>query len=177
MVFFVIFCWKIWRRVCLVAVRGLFKRCGTGVLFDPFDLFSYASIIIGNDVFIGKGAIFSASISTITIGNGVMFGPRVTMMGGDHNISQVGRLMVDVKEKRPCDDAPITVEDDVWIGAGVIILKGVTIARGSVIAAGSVVTRSIPEFSIAGGIPCKVLKPRFGPEDLIRHKSTLGLRD
>lgn len=168
--------WKCCRRLCMVAVKTLFKRCGSRVILHPFDTFSYGSIVIGNNVFIGRGAFFSASRSAITIGNSVMIGPRVTMMGGDHNISQVGRLMADVRDKRPSDDAPILIEDDVWIGAGVIILKGVTIARGSVIAAGSVVTKSIPEFSIAGGVPCKVIKPRFSVEELARHKFELNLR-
>ena len=107
----------------MVALRGMFRNCGTGVIFNPFDSFSYSRISIGNNAFIGKGAVFMASNSAISIGNGVMFGPNVTIMGGEHNTSEVGRLMVDVKEKRPCDDLPVPVEDDVWIGTGVIILK------------------------------------------------------
>lgn len=53
---------------------------------------------------------------------------------------------------------PITVEDNVWIGGGCIILAGVTIGSGSVIGAGSVVTKSIPANCIAVGNPCKVIK-------------------
>lgn len=177
LVLFIIFAWKCWRRLCLVAVRPLFSRCGAKVVLNPFDTFSYSSIAIGNHVFIGKGAIFSASQSSITIGNGVMLGPRVTIMGGNHNISQVGQWMTDVRDKLPSDDAPIVIEDDVWIGAGAIILKGVTISRGSVIAAGSVVTRSVPQFSVAGGVPCKVLRPRFDAAELALHKQLLGIGD
>lgn len=54
--------------------------------------------------------------------------------------------------------APITIEDDVWVGAHSIILKGVTIGARSVIGAGSVVTKSIPADCVAAGNPCKVIK-------------------
>ena len=54
----------------------------------------------------------------------------------------------------------IIIEDDVWIGAGSIILTGVTISKGSVIGAGSVVAKSIPEYSIAVGNPAKVIHRR-----------------
>ena len=53
---------------------------------------------------------------------------------------------------------PITIEDDVWIGGGAIILPGVTIGKGSVIGTGSVVTKSIPPYSVAAGNPCRVIK-------------------
>ena len=54
--------------------------------------------------------------------------------------------------------APITIEDDVWIGAHSIILEGVTIGARSVIGAGSVVTKSIPADCIAAGNPCRVIR-------------------
>lgn len=56
--------------------------------------------------------------------------------------------------------SPITLEDDVWCGCGVKVMRGVTIGRGSVIAAGSVVTRSLPPYSIAMGVPAKVVRSR-----------------
>lgn len=57
-------------------------------------------------------------------------------------------------------DAPIVINDDVWIGAGSIILAGVTIGKGAIIAAGAVVNKDVPEYSIVGGVPAKVLKYR-----------------
>jgi len=54
----------------------------------------------------------------------------------------------------------ITIEDDVWIGAHVVINKGITIGKGSVIGAGSVVTKDIPCYSIAVGVPCRIIKER-----------------
>jgi galactoside O-acetyltransferase len=53
------------------------------------------------------------------------------------------------------DDAPIEIEDDVWIGAGAIVLPGVTVGRGAVIGAGAVVTRSVEALSIVAGVPAR----------------------
>lgn len=57
--------------------------------------------------------------------------------------------------------APVTIEDNVWIGANVTILPGVVVGRGSVIAAGSVVTKSVPPNSLVAGVPAKVIKEQI----------------
>lgn len=61
-----------------------------------------------------------------------------------------------------------------WVGSNVTILKGVTIGRGSVIAAGAVVTKSCPPYSIIGGVPAKVLKARFTPDEIKEHEGKLA---
>lgn len=159
----------------MISLKQRFKRYGAGVVFTPSDIFSYETISIGNDVFIGPGAIFRASESSITIGNKVMFGPRVTIMGGDHNFSHVGRYMFDVKEKAPGDDLPVVIEDDVWVGAGAIILKGVTIGRGAIVAAGAVVNKNVEPYSIVGGVPAKKIARRFSDEQIAEHERILGI--
>jgi acetyltransferase-like isoleucine patch superfamily enzyme len=55
------------------------------------------------------------------------------------------------------DVAPITIEDDAWIGAGAIVLPGVTVGRGAVVAAGAVVTKDVESFTIVGGVPSVVI--------------------
>ncbi|HAC34532.1 MAG TPA: galactoside O-acetyltransferase [Gammaproteobacteria bacterium] len=154
-------------------LRPLFQSCGDNVKFDPGDYFTYSTITLGNDVYIGPGAHFSASNSAITIGNKVMFGPGVTIIGGDHNTAEVGRYMKDVKEKRPQDDQPVFIHDDVWVGANATILKGVVIGSGSIIAAGALVIDSVAENSIVGGVPARLLKPRFSKEQLQQHRTLL----
>lgn len=62
----------------------------------------------------------------------------------------------------------IVIEDEVWIGLGVTILSGVSIGKGSIIATGAVVSRDIPPYSIAGGVPAKVIKKRFSDEITLR---------
>ena len=67
----------------------------------------------------------------------------------------------------------MVIEDGCWVGANVTILKGVTIGRGSVVAAGAVVTRSCPPYSIVGGVPARVIKPRFTAEEIAKHEKLL----
>jgi len=163
------------KRIYMILLRSRFKSVGRRVNFDPMDRFSYSTITIGDDVFIGSGACFSASNSAIKIANKVMFGPNVTIMGGDHNISELGMYMFDVKTKLPENDLPVTISQDVWVGAGAIILKGVTLGQGSVVAAGALVLNDVPEYAIVGGIPAKIIGHRFSDEDLRQHKKLMGI--
>lgn len=160
---------KVLNILLMNVFKSLFKKHGKNIRFFPVNSsFSYESIELGYDVYIGPGAKFS-SITNITIGNKVMFGPNVTIMGGDHNFSVIGQYMFDVEEKLPSNDLPIVIEDDVWVGSNVTILKGVRIGSGSIISAGSVVTKNVAENSIVGGVPAKLLKSRFSTDVYIEH--------
>jgi acetyltransferase-like isoleucine patch superfamily enzyme len=112
----------------------------------------------------------------IIIGNNVMFGPRVTMITGDHRIDIIGRYMKDItdEEKLPENDLPITLKGDNWIGANATILKGVTIGEGAVVASGAVVNRDVPPYAIVGGVPAKIIKYRFDENEIARHKELLA---
>lgn len=166
---------KIVSRLLMAAQRPLFKKIGKNVFFSPYSSFSYSTIEIGNDVFIGPGARFNASVSGITISDKVMFGPNVTIRGGDHRMDVVGRYMFDVKEKLPENDLPVFIHTDVWVGANATILKGVTVGEGAVIAAGALVNKDVPEYSIVGGVPAKQIGSRFDDSDILQHKTKLGL--
>lgn len=161
------------RRMKMYLLRPLFRSFGKNFVFDPNGTFSFRTISVGNDVYIGPGACLIASASEIIIGNKVLFGPNVTIVGGDHNIEQIGRFMYDVKEKLPENDQPVTIEDDVWLGAGVIILKGTTIGRGSVVAAGALVTKNVPRYAIVAGVPARVVKMRFTVDGILAHEKAL----
>lgn len=84
----------------------------------------------------------------ITLGNNVRVGANVTIMDGDAHQD----------DPRSGENSPITIEDNVWIGANTIVLKGVTIGRNTLIGAGSVVTKSIPANVLAAGNPCRVIR-------------------
>lgn len=172
---FIVLPQKFVSRLLMAAQRPLFKKIGQNVIFSPFSSFSFGTIEIGNDVFIGPGARFNASVSGITIADKVMFGPNVTIRGGDHRTDVVGRYMFDVKEKLPENDLPVVIETDVWVGANVTILKGVTIGQGAVVAAGSVVIKDVEPYAIVAGIPAKKVSVRFIEADVARHKAALGL--
>ena len=157
----------------MLILRSAFKRCGKNVRFDPDGVYTYKNIEIGNDVFIGPRAAFLASESGIVIGNKVMFGPNVTIVGGDHNTSVIGQFMFDVRAKRPEDDQPVVIEDDVWIGARAILLKGVRLGRGCIVAAGSVVTKSVAPYTVVAGVPARVRSVRFPIETILIHEARL----
>ncbi len=131
------------------------------------------NIHLGNGVIIGVNALFLSTDAHIYIGNKVIFGPRVSIITGNHQIDQIGVFIADEVPKTKKCDADVVIEDDVWIGANAIILKGVTIGRGSVIGAGSVVTKSVAPYTVNAGNPCRFIKERFTPEEIEKHESIL----
>lgn len=88
----------------------------------------------------------------IYIDDKVMFGPNVTIATANHPIDP------GLREKAMQYNKPVHICENVWIGAGTVIVPGVTIGKNSVIGAGSVVTKDIPENVVAVGNPCRVLR-------------------
>ena len=158
--------------------KKMLRGCGSNVRFSALTSdFTYRNVTIGNDVYIGPLALFLCTESQIFIGNKVLFGPHVTIIGGDHRITDVGRFIYDVLDKHPEDDQDVHIEDDVWIGTNTTLLKGVTVGRGAVVAAGALVTKDVPPYAIVGGVPAKVLKYRFTPEQIQEHERQLYAED
>ena len=104
--------------------------------------------------------------------SGAAEGLRVTT--GNHAMI-VGRYYrtITEEEKPKGYDKDVVVESDVWIGRCVTLLSGVTIGRGSIIAAGAVVNKDIPPYSVAGGVPAKVIKFKWTIEQILEHESIL----
>ncbi|MFD1887856.1 sugar O-acetyltransferase [Paenibacillus wenxiniae] len=108
----------------------------------------------------------------VTIGDYTSLGPNVTIVTPIHPlIASERRTMLDQHgDAKPlCYAKPVTIGNDVWISANVTICGGVTIGDGCVIGAGSVVTRDIPAYSLAAGVPCKVIRP-ITESDSMRYK-------
>lgn len=133
---------------------------------------------MGNQVYVGKDVHIEANCR---IGHFCLIANRVAIVGRhDHDFSAVGypvRFSPWVGSKRlPSQyaDEEAVIEDDVWLGYATIVLTGVTVGRGSVVAAGSVVTRDIPPYSIAAGVPAKVIGKRFEDQATIdRHEAAI----
>ncbi len=105
---------------------------------------------IGNMCHINQSCFLDAR-GGIKIGDNVSISHYVRLVTGSHNV-QDAIFPVVLK--------PIVIEDSVWIGIGATVLQGVKIGRGAIICAGSVVTKDVPEFTIVGGVPARVIKSR-----------------
>lgn len=153
--------------------KNCFRSCGKNVYLRPMssDLKGLGNMVIGNNVSIPKHSTFYSTEAILTIKDNVIFGPNPTIITGDHRIDVVGVPIIDSHDKLPENDMVVTIEEDVWTGANIVILKGVTIGRGSVIAAGAVVNKSCPPYSIIGGVPARVLKYRFSIDQILEHES------
>lgn len=106
-------------------------------------------------ILVGYGTCENPS-GAIRIGNNVRIAAQVMMIAANHIFDDPERTIT----SQGLRHAPITIEDDVWIGGRVTVMAGVTIGTGSVIGAGSVVTRDIPPWSVAVGVPARVIKSR-----------------
>lgn len=137
---------------------------------DPIGYARHLGVRIGRNCRIGKKAGFGSEPYLVTLGD------HVSISNGSEFITHDGGIWVFRKEfPRKAIFGPITVGNNVFIGAHVIVLPGVTIGNNCVIGAGSIVTKSIPDNSVAAGIPARVLtsvdeyKAKIVPEGLDTH--------
>jgi galactoside O-acetyltransferase len=133
-------------------LRELLGELGSGAWIEPPLHVAYGSHTRVGDDFYANFNLVVVDDADVVIGDHVLCGPNVTLTTAGHPVH------ADVRRGGWQFSSPITIEDDVWIGAQVVVLPGVTIGAGSVIAAGAVVTRDVPPGVVAGGVPCRVLR-------------------
>ena len=139
--------------------RRIFKYAGKKINVEKGAFFLDGSEIeIGDYSAIGVDCrIYGA----VKIGNDVMMGPEVVVLPRNHRFDRLDIPMW----RQGHSTEPIVIDDDVWIGTRAILLPGVKIGKGAIIGAGAVVTRDVPEYSVVGGNPAKVIKFRKEPTD------------
>lgn len=114
-------------------------------------------ISIGENTNIGENSHITAAKS-IKIGNNVLTGRYVFISDNSHGQFSAEQLDINPLQRPLIVKGPVVIEDNVWICERCCILSGVTIGKGSIIAANAVVTHDIPPYSIAAGVPAKVIK-------------------
>ncbi|MCR1900992.1 sugar O-acetyltransferase [Ligilactobacillus apodemi] len=134
-------------------VKKLFGKTGKDPYITPPVYVDYGRhVSVGDNFYANFDCIF-LDVNRITIGDNVMFGPRVGLYTAGHPLDSKVR-----NEDQLEFGLPITIKDNVWLGGNVCVLPGVTIGENSVIGTGAVVTKDIPANSVAVGNPAKVVK-------------------
>ncbi|NLZ16301.1 MAG: acyltransferase [Desulfobulbaceae bacterium] len=113
---------------------------------------------IGNRADIGCNVVLS-SVAGITIGKAVLIAGNCYLGGGRYYLNRLDQAIMD---QGGFSRGPLSIGDGAWLGAGAVVLDGVQIGKGCVVGAGSVVTRDLPDYSIALGVPAQVVRMRAG---------------
>lgn len=130
-------------KFTVIEVTGVVSDLGVG-------------FVIGDNSNLGDYSFVGAA-GGVRIGQNVLIGQRVSFHSEDHVFDRVDVPIKAQGVRR----RGIVVEDDCWLGAGVIVLDGVTIGQGSVVAAGSVVTHDVSPWSVVGGAPARLIRRRI----------------
>jgi acetyltransferase-like isoleucine patch superfamily enzyme len=121
----------------------------TTTVFSPFYINYGKHTRIGKNVFINFDCVF-LDLGGITIEDSVLIGPKVSLLSEGHGITAESRQSLIPK--------PILIKKNAWIGANATILPGVTIGENAIVAAGAVVSKDVPDNTIVGGVPAKIIK-------------------
>ena len=148
----------------------LLGRMGKDAIFTPPFWCDYGYNIEVGDSFYANHNLVITDGAKVTFGDNVFIAPNCCFTTAEHPTDpELRKAGIEVAK-------PITVGNNVWIGAGSTVLAGVTIGDDSVIGAGSVVTRDIPSGVVACGVPCRVMR-KIDPDDRTRypmHESLSG---
>lgn len=132
-----------------------------GTIFHVFNFrgLPKAGITVGKNCFFGEYTCIRGQ-GGVQIGDGVYTGTQVQIAAVNHVYADPEKFIKD----QGITAVGITIEDDVWLGSNAVVVDGVTIGKGCVVGAGSVVTKNLPPYSIAVGVPAKVIKDRRDAE-------------
>lgn len=146
---------KIAKRIRWHLARQMLDHCGVDVSIEKGAWFgSGKGIRVGDRSVIGLDALV---IGPLHIGEDVMMGPRCCILGINHATLSVEMPM---NKQGYAEEAPVIIENDVWIGAGSTLLPGRVIGQGSIVAAGAVVTKNVEPYTVVGGNPARVVGRR-----------------
>lgn len=171
---------RIIRRLKLYLASKKYKNLAPGCRVpSDITISNKDNLIMHQGADLEPGALILNINAKFVMGKYSGAGPNLTVVAGNH-MSMIGKYLMDVTDddKRVLDpdgkqDQDVILEEDVWLGANVVLLNGVKIGRGAVIAAGTVCRSKIPPYAIVVGNPAKVVGFRFTPSQIIGHEQLL----
>ncbi len=132
-----------------------------GLRLEAWDCYNgcsyHPSINIGSNVSFGDSCHIGA-INQISIGNGVLMASKIFITDHFHGTISAEDKDIPPVQRKLISKGPVVIGDNVWIGDNAVIMPGVTIGRGAIIGANAVVTKDIPDYCVAVGVPAKVIK-------------------
>jgi len=149
--------------------KRIVSYCGKNVNIERHAVFS-PDLSIGDNSGVG---IDCEVYGPVTIGSDVMMAPEVVIYTDNHMHS---RTDIPMWKQGFSKARPVKIGNDVWIGRRAIIMPGVTIGNGVIVGAGAVVTKDIPDFCVAGGVPARILKVRENCDEANIVGAGAGLR-
>lgn len=117
-----------------------------------------SKLIIGENTYIGELNNLRASGGIISIGANCLISQNVSIIAANHNTEKSSHIR---EQEWSTNKNGVTIDEDVWVGAGSIILPGVKIGKGAIIAAGSLINKDVEPYTIVGGIPAKKIRDRI----------------
>jgi len=154
-----------------------FGQVGTcSIIPKDIEVSNPSNIYISDHVSLGGGCILYATNARITIERYFVSANGFKVSTGEHE-RRIGRFLSSIteteKDYNKGLDKEVIIKEDVWAGFNVIVLSGTVIGRGCTIAAGSVVVKSLPPYSICGGVPAKFIKFYWDMNQIIEHEKLL----
>jgi len=157
--FFVLPRYRFLNPIKLFPLRLIGARIGKRLdLYPGVWISTGQNLVVGDDVVLARDVLLTTN-GGLHIGNRTMIGYRSQILSANHHVPPAGYPI----SRSGNIFSPVIIGDDVWIGAGCIILPGATIGQGSVVAAGSVVTKNLVPYGIYAGVPAKLIKMRADP--------------
>lgn len=145
-------------KIRFFCVKRIFKKCGNISTINRHCYFGNGhDVEIGDYSGIGVGCVLP---NNIKIGRYVMMGPELYCLNASHRFDDIETPMCFQGREDAGSAGRIIIEDDVWIGAKVIITRRRHIGKGAILAAGAVVTKDVADYDIVGGNPAKVIRSR-----------------
>lgn len=141
-------------------LKQLFGKVEDNVFIEQPFLCDYGkNIYIGKNTFINRNCVFLDN-DVIQIGENCLFAPSVQIMTSHHPVSATERISVEEigKVSYTTFTKPVIIDNNVWIGAGAILLPGIRVGENSVVGAGSVVTKNVPPNTLVYGNPARIIK-------------------